>query len=113
MSEIIKWKVPEGYRLNTGLSHEREIILEKIENEVPEDKKVTSWDELCRKLKGKDSYYFDDVTIEKEIFGTVPAVCEFADEEDTEAFAALSKLLKLRKDWVGDWKPDWTSQDGT
>ena len=33
------------------------------------------------------------------------------DKEDVEAFVAYSKLLKMKKQWVGSWKPDWTNQD--
>lgn len=29
--------------------------------------------------------------------------------EEAEAFLALMQLRQLRKVWVGDWKPDWTS----
>lgn len=28
--------------------------------------------------------------------------------QETVALAAFSKLLKLRRDWIGDWEPDWT-----
>ena len=36
---------------------------------------------------------------------------EFEDMEDVETLEAFSKLLRLRKDWVGEWKPDWMSED--
>ena len=26
---------------------------------------------------------------------------------EAKALAAFSKLLKLRRDWIGEWKPDW------
>ena len=28
---------------------------------------------------------------------------------EAKALAAFSKLLKLRRDWIGDWEPDWTT----
>ena len=27
---------------------------------------------------------------------------------EAKALAAFSKLLKLRRDWIGEWEPDWT-----
>jgi len=27
--------------------------------------------------------------------------------QETTALAAFSKLLKLRRDWIGEWEPDW------
>ena len=27
---------------------------------------------------------------------------------EAKALAAFSKLLKLRRDWVGEWEPDWS-----
>lgn len=35
---------------------------------------------------------------------------EFEDKEDVEALVAFCKLRKLRKDWVGVWKPDWKNK---
>ena len=26
---------------------------------------------------------------------------------EAQALAAFSKLLKLRRDWIGEWEPDW------
>ena len=28
---------------------------------------------------------------------------------EAKALAAFSKLLKLRRDWIGEWDPDWTN----
>ena len=28
---------------------------------------------------------------------------------EAKALAAFSKLLKLRRDWIGKWEPDWTN----
>jgi hypothetical protein len=30
---------------------------------------------------------------------------------EAKALAAFSKLLKLRRDWIGEWEPDW--EDGS
>lgn len=30
---------------------------------------------------------------------------------EAKAITAFSKLLKLRRDWIGEWEPDWNSLD--
>lgn len=96
--------IPEGFEIDKKQSTERKIILKKIE-----DDKVRSWDEYCKKVDGNNSFYYDDGTAdiwEGEICKE-PNLSEFEDKEDVESLVAFVKLLKLRKDWVGDWKPDW------
>lgn len=95
--------IPEGFEIDKEQSTERQIVLKKI-------RRPRTWEEYCEKMKGKDSYWFDNTNICHETFGSVPSVTEFADKEDTEAFVALSKLIKLRKAWIGNWKPDWTNK---
>ena len=60
-------------------------------------------------MKGKDSYVVDKYSnVHTTTFSEVPVVGEFEDKEGARVFTAFSMLLKLRKNWVGDWKPDWT-----
>ena len=100
-------QIPEGYVIDTEKSNERQIVLKKIED------RVKSWEEYCKKMKGKDSYYIDDVfkKIRSSHFDSEPQLSEFEDKEEAEAFAALGKLRKLRKNWVGKWKPDYKNHD--
>ena len=100
-------QIPEGYVIDTEKSNERQIVLKKIED------RVKSWEEYCKKMKGKDSYYIDDVfkKIRSSHFDSEPQLSEFEDKEEAEAFAALGKLRKLRKDWIGEWKPDYKNHD--
>lgn len=97
------WNVPEGYELDKEQSNERQVVLRKIE-----DKRVNSWEEYCELMKGKDSYIVDmHDNVRTSYFLAAPIVEEFEDKEDAVTFAAFSKLLKLRKNWVGEWNPDW------
>ena len=32
---------------------------------------------------------------------------------EAKALAAFSKLLKLRRDWIGEWEPDWEDIDAS
>ena len=103
--------IPEGYEIDREKSTERQIVLKKIKSKKIVLKKIErprTWEEYCKKMRGKDSYFYDDFIIRPETFGSAPILSEFADKEDLEAFIAYSNLLKLRKDWIGDWKPDWT-----
>ena len=103
------WNVPEGYELDKEQSTETKVVLKKIE-----DKRANSWKEYCDMKKGKDSYVVDMYgNVRTTNFSDAPCVGEFEDKEGARVFAAFSRLLKLRKNWVGDWKPDWTCRDPT
>lgn len=105
MEKTITFNIPEGYVIDKENSTDTNIVLKKIF----ESTKSRTWEEYCKKMRNEDSCYFVDWNLCYSRFGLAPMVSEFADKEDAEAFAALSKLLKLRKDWVGDWKPNWTN----
>ena len=102
--------IPEGYEIDKEQSTERQIVLRKIEN-----KSARSWKEYCEKMKGKNSYFYNNANrrIVNSHFVSEPVLSEFEDMEDVETLEAFSKLLRLRKDWVGEWKPDWTNEDQT
>ena len=101
------WNVPEGYELDKEQSSETKVVLKKIG-----DKRVNSWQEYCELMKDKDSYFVDmNGNIRTTKFSSKAAVGEFEDMDDAMAFAALHKLISLRKNWVGNWIPDWTRID--
>lgn len=101
------WNVPEGYELDKEQSTETKVVLKKIE-----DKRVDSWQEYCKLMKDKDSCFVDmNGNIRTTHFLATAAVGEFEDKEDAVAFAALYKLICLRRNWVGNWKPDWKDND--
>ena len=101
--------IPEGYEIDKEQSTERQIVLRKIEN-----KSARSWKEYCEMMKDKDSYIVDmSSNVRTSKFLSAPVVGELEDKEDAVTFAAFSKLLSLRKNWVGYWKPDWTNEDQT
>ena len=105
MKEGIKWNVPEGWEIDKEKSNDKQIVFKKIE-----DKRANSWKEYCDMMKGKDSYVVDKYSnVHTTTFSEVPVVGEFEDKEEAQVFAAFSRLLKLRKNWIGDWKPDWES----
>ena len=101
--------IPEGYEIDKEQSNERKIVLRKIE-------RPRTWEEYCRMMKGKQSFYCNSETnysITQSKFDDRPCIDEFDNEEDAKTFLALSRLRKLRKAWIFDWKPDWTNEDQT
>lgn len=97
--------IPEGYEIDKEQSTERQIVLRKIDN------RVRSWEEYCDKMEGKDSYYFNEIVgkICSAKFKEDFILSEFVDDEDVVAIVAFSKLRKLRKQWIGEWKPDYNN----
>ena len=103
MKEGIKWNVPEGWEIDKEKSNDKQIVFKKIE-----DKRANSWKEYCDMKKGKDSYVVDMYgNVRTTTFSDAPVVGEFDNKEEARVFSAFSRLIKLRKNWVGDWKPDW------
>ena len=106
--------IPEGYEIDREKSTERQIVLKKIKSKKIVLKKIErprTWEEYCDKMKGKTSYYVSsyDYEVKSSLFGDTPLVEEFDNKEDAVAFDAFCKLRKMRKDWVKEWKPDWTN----
>ena len=106
MKKTITFNIPKGYVIDKENSTADNIILKLVKPSRPK-----TWEEYCEKMEGKDSYYInstrDGIILSK--FGVAPIVSEFDNKEDAETFAAYSKLLKLRKEWIGDWKPKWAN----
>lgn len=100
--------IPEGFEIDKEQSNDRQIVLRKIG-------RPRTWEEYCEKMKGKDSYFFNETLQEVRCsnFGEKGAfVSEFVDDEDVEAIVAFSKLRKLRRYWIGkNWKPDWKNDN--
>ena len=86
--------IPEGFEIDKEQSTERQIVLKKIKSKKIVLKKIErprTWDEYCEKMKGKDSYFFNETLQEVRCsnFGeTGVFVSEFVDEEDVVAFVA-------------------------
>lgn len=106
MEKTIIFNIPEGYVIDKENSTNTNIVLKLIE-----PTRVRTWEEYCEKMRSKTSYYPDKnyYTITSSHFGSMPIVSEFDNKEDTEAFVAYSKLFKLRKQWIGEWKPNWAN----
>ena len=71
------------------------------------DGRVRSWDEFKEKYFGGRGYFYSPS--EEAALGTLTPI-SMSDQltpHEAIALAAFSKLLKLRRDWIGEWEPDW------
>ena len=67
---------------------------------------MIKWLQFEEKYRYKYTYYYD---VNENITRRTSTLCigdQFTPHE-AKALAAFSKLLKLRRDWIGEWEPDW------
>ena len=90
----------EGKEYQLDVEHAKKLNLLK-----EKDNRVRSWKEFPRKYD--KAYVVDDTrSFHKE--GNVFYVGSQLTLREAKAITAFSKLLKLRRDWIGGWEPDWT-----
>jgi hypothetical protein len=70
------------------------------------DSRVKSWDEFKEKYSGSKGYYWSSYYNNLEETGLL-LTNEQLTPREAKALAAFSKLLKLRRDWIVKWEPDW------
>lgn len=75
------------------------------------DLKCKSWEEFRNRYKLVKGFHYDSV--HNEILSNYDpyATNEQLTENEAIAINAFSKLLKLRRDWIGDWNPNWNSSE--
>lgn len=76
------------------------------------DTKCKSWKEFREKYKNyKGCVVMSDITDDNECYFTNCPIrtSEQLTKEEAIAISAFSKLLKLRRDWIGTWDPDWSN----
>jgi hypothetical protein len=73
------------------------------------DRRCKSWEEFKLKYKGTRGYYYDYAT--DKIYNPLDpwGASEQINQQDAIEIYAFSKLLKLRRDWIGEWNPDWSN----
>ena len=102
MNKITLFLEGKEYQIDIEKAKELGVLNEK-------DTRCKSWEEYCKKYKSQKGYYFlrEHCCIKKSINPT--ATVDQLTEEEAIAISAFSKLLKLRRDWIGDWESDWTN----
>ena len=71
------------------------------------DNRVRSWEEFKEKYRNRYGYFYEPHG-EKTLKTSDPtSIGDQLTPHEAKAIAALSKLLRLRRDWIGEWEPDW------
>lgn len=91
------------YQLDIKQAYKLGLLKEK-------NSRVRSWDEFKEKYRNVKGYWFDKLQGKVTPSCGITAICEQFTPHEANAISAFSKLLKLRRDWIGEWEPDW--EDG-
>lgn len=88
------------YQLDIEQAKKLDLLKEK-------DSRVRSWDEFKEKYRNGYGHFYE-VHSNKVLRTSSPiSIGDQLIPNEAKAFAAFSKLLKLRRDWIGEWEPDW------
>ena len=75
------------------------------------DNRVRSWDEFVKKYSGSHGYSYN-LTAKMITHSDTPIyTTNQLTSHEAKALSAFSRLLKLRRDWIGEWEPDWTNEN--
>ena len=69
------------------------------------DSRVRSWKEFTTKY---DKAYIVNGTCASPQEANIFCTASQLTIHEAKAIEAFSKLLKLRRDWIGEWEPDWS-----
>ena len=101
MNEIIVNLEGKEYQIDVQQAKKLGILKEK-------DQKCKSWEEFHNKYRDKKGFFYDMDIARVDIINNPIMTAEQLTENEAIAIKAFSRLLKLRRDWIGDWNPDWT-----
>ena len=73
------------------------------------DGRVKSWSEYVQKYSGIHGYSYNMTANMITHSGTPIYTADQLTQHEAKALSAFSQLLKLRRDWIGEWEPDWTN----
>ena len=102
MNEITITLEGKEYQIDIQKSKELGILKEK-------DTRCKSWEEFKNKYSCQGIGYCYDCYAKSFISPLNPVhISDQLTKEEAVAIDAFSKLIKLRRDWIGDWNPDWS-----
>lgn len=95
--------VLEGKKYQLDIEQAKKLNLLK-----EKDNRVSSWEEFVRKYSNSHGYSYN-LTAKMITHSNTPIYTTYQlTPNEAKALSAFSQLLKLRRDWVGEWEPDWT-----
>lgn len=92
-----------GVEYNLDLEKAKELGVLK------EDTICKSWEEFFEKYRNKRGLFYDEDNKKIEYVNTPINTIEQLTDNEAIAIKAFSKLLKLRRDCIEDWNPDWSN----
>ena len=69
--------------------------------------RVRSWKEFKEKYIRDIGYVYIEELKHTQTTAIPLYIGDQLTQHEAKALAAFSKLLKLRRDWIGEWEPDW------
>ena len=70
-----------------------------------------SWKEFINKYQNKQGFIYNINDKRIELTRTPIMTADQLTEDEAVAIKVFSNLLKLRRDWIGDWEPDWHTSE--
>lgn len=75
------------------------------------DSRVKSWDEFKEKYCNECGYFYEAHKNRAVKTSSPISMCNQLTPHESQALVAFTKLLKLRRDWIGEWEPDWSDKE--
>lgn len=100
MNEINITLDGKEYQIDIQRARELGVLKEK-------DPRCKSWEEFRLKYKGNKGYYYESTSNEIHTPLNPISIGEQLTKQESIEIQTFSKLLKLRRDWIGDWNPNW------
>lgn len=100
MNKITITLEDKEYQIDIEKAKELGVLKEK-------DQRCKSWEEFKLKYRNSKGYYSDSQTSEIYNPRNPIQIAEQLTPQESTAIHAFSKLLKLRRDWIEDWNPNW------
>ncbi len=93
----------EGKEYQLDIEQAKKLGLLKEKNS-----RVKSWDEFKEKYRNECGYFYEAHKNRAVKTSSPISMCNQLTPHEAKALVAFSKLLKLRRDWIGEWEPDWS-----
>ena len=69
------------------------------------DSRVRSWEEFKEKYRNECGYFYEAHKNRVVKTASPISMCNQLTPHESQALIAFTKLLKLRRDWIGEWEP--------
>jgi hypothetical protein len=92
----------EGKEYQIDIEQAKKLNLLKEKND-----RVKNWEEFKEKYCHGFGYFYKENEDETLSTSFLVLTDEQLTPHEVKALASFSKLLKLRRDWIGEWEPDW------